>query len=200
MNLGHSLGILAPNGTGKTTIVNMMAGEECDGGGETPACDGDCTPSECGDGTTNVAAGEQCDDAGESAACDVDCTVAFCGDGVVNMSAGEQCDGGPVCDAACQLDVNCNPDPVAAAMALCMTQFSNCVIETGGVVGWDPPECTGCNCGPPTDPWRWYCTADDPGGTNWNCAPCLLGEILGPHDPCMCGAGTSPVLGNFCAP
>ncbi|MCB2117537.1 MAG: ATP-binding cassette domain-containing protein [Rhodobacteraceae bacterium] len=28
VNLGHSLGILAPNGTGKTTIVNMMAGLE----------------------------------------------------------------------------------------------------------------------------------------------------------------------------
>ncbi|MEL6582404.1 MAG: ATP-binding cassette domain-containing protein [Pseudomonadota bacterium] len=28
VNLGRSLGILAPNGTGKTTIVNMMAGME----------------------------------------------------------------------------------------------------------------------------------------------------------------------------
>jgi len=28
VELGHSLGILAPNGTGKTTIVNMMAGLE----------------------------------------------------------------------------------------------------------------------------------------------------------------------------
>jgi capsular polysaccharide transport system ATP-binding protein len=28
IELGHSLGILAPNGTGKTTIVNMMAGLE----------------------------------------------------------------------------------------------------------------------------------------------------------------------------
>ncbi len=33
VELGNSLGILAPNGTGKTTLVNMMAGlEKCDEG------------------------------------------------------------------------------------------------------------------------------------------------------------------------
>ncbi len=105
------------------------------------------------------------------------------------------------CDmATCQFTGGCAGDPVAQAMAVCMAQFPNCVIQTGGVVGWDVPECTGCNCGPPTDPWRFYCTANDPMGTNYNCSPCSLGDILGPHDPCNCDPGTSPVLGSFCSP
>ncbi|KPP83807.1 MAG: capsular polysaccharide transport system ATP-binding protein [Rhodobacteraceae bacterium HLUCCA08] len=39
VELGHSLGILAPNGTGKTTIINMMAGlEKPDEGTITRTC------------------------------------------------------------------------------------------------------------------------------------------------------------------
>jgi capsular polysaccharide transport system ATP-binding protein len=39
VELGHSLGILAPNGTGKTTIINMMAGlEKPDEGQVSRAC------------------------------------------------------------------------------------------------------------------------------------------------------------------
>ncbi|NJK33092.1 MAG: hypothetical protein HC927_12165, partial [Deltaproteobacteria bacterium] len=37
-------------------------GEECDGGGETDACDIDCTLASCGDGWRNLSAGEKCDD------------------------------------------------------------------------------------------------------------------------------------------
>ncbi len=66
------------------------------------------------------------------------------------------------------------------------------------MVGWDAPECTGCNCGPPSSSWRFYCTADDLAGANYNCSACTVGQILGPHDPCNCNPGTSPVLGSFC--
>ncbi len=39
VDIGHSLGILAPNGTGKTTLINMMAGlEKPDEGTITRAC------------------------------------------------------------------------------------------------------------------------------------------------------------------
>ncbi|MCB9736818.1 MAG: hypothetical protein H6745_29920 [Deltaproteobacteria bacterium] len=61
---------------------------------ETAACDSDCTPAECGDGTINAAARETCDDGGESATCDATCTEAACGDGTVNATAGETCDDG----------------------------------------------------------------------------------------------------------
>ncbi len=36
-------------------------GEACDTGGDTKACDGDCTAPECGDGYLNAEAGEECD-------------------------------------------------------------------------------------------------------------------------------------------
>ena len=142
--------------------------------------------------------GEGCDDEGESAACDADCSAVACGDGTVNMTAGEECEGGSpdACNASCQY-TGCAPDPVALAMGACMAAFPNCEMQDGGVVGWGGASCTGCNCGLPAEPWRWYCTetSDD---TNWNCSPCTVGQILGPHNPCMCGAGTSPVLGSFC--
>ena len=35
--------------------------------------------------------------------------------------------------------------------------------------------------------------------SNYNCSACVVGEILGPHDPCNCDPGTSPVLGSFCS-
>lgn len=180
-------------------LVNAAAGEQCDDGDESAACDDDCTPSDCGDGVQNMAAGEACDDAGESAACDVDCTVAQCGDGVVNGSAGEACDGGGDCDpATCQPASPCDIDPVGAAVAACMNDFPNCVVQDGGVVGYADPSCTGCNCGGVGEPWRFYCTADDFAGTNYHCAACTVGEILAPHDPCNCDPGTTVVTGNFC--
>jgi cysteine-rich repeat protein len=78
--------------------------EVCDDGGESVACDTDCTATSCGDGTVNATAGEACDEFGESASCDADCTDAMCGDGTFNRAAGEGCDDGgesATCDADC---------------------------------------------------------------------------------------------------
>ena len=154
---------------------------------------------QCGDAVINATAGEACDDGSETASCDVDCTPAICGDGTINTSAGENCEGAGTADAPCPSCAlaACNPDPVAAALAACTPYWTNCVAVSGGVVGWNPPNSQGSNCGPPTDPWRFYCTEDN-SGTNYNCSACTVGEILGPHDPCACTAGSSPVLGAFC--
>jgi hypothetical protein len=87
-------------------VFNELAGEQCDDGGRTGACDEDCSLVECGDGIMNVAAGEQCDDAGESITCDEDCSLVECGDGIMNVAAGEQCDDAGEsagCDEDCTL-------------------------------------------------------------------------------------------------
>lgn len=78
-------------------------GEACDDGGESEACNVDCTVAACGDGVLNATAGEVCDDAGESETCNDDCTAASCGDMVVNAAAGEVCDDGAE-TAACDVD------------------------------------------------------------------------------------------------
>ena len=83
----------------------IESGEECDDGGESPACDGNCSFAECGDGTLNSLSGEQCDGGGQSASCDADCSFAECGDGTVNATAGEECDdGNDIGDDGCQDD------------------------------------------------------------------------------------------------
>lgn len=87
----------------------VTAGEACDGdglgdGGETAACDTNCTLASCGDGDLNATLGEGCDDGGESATCDADCSVRLCGDGTINATAGETCDDSGesvTCDADC---------------------------------------------------------------------------------------------------
>jgi hypothetical protein len=79
----------------------VQAGEWCDTGGDSPTCDGDCSPVDCGDGYVNAAAGEQCDTAGESATCDADCSPPACGDQHVNPAAGEECDGNTPATVTC---------------------------------------------------------------------------------------------------
>jgi cysteine-rich repeat protein len=85
------------------------ANEDCDDGGESAACNADCTVASCGDTVVNAAAGEDCDDGDESASCDDDCTLPECGDDNLNEEAGELCDDGNVVDGdGCSAD--CVPD------------------------------------------------------------------------------------------
>lgn len=116
--------------------------EECDDGGESAACDADCTFAECGDGTPNVTAGEECDDAGESGTCDTDCTLAQCGDSTMNVTAGEECDGGLAC-TACLCDTKF--EPTVPPSLDCQTICGNGSIDPGeacdGGLG-----CTDCLC------------------------------------------------------
>ncbi len=69
------------------------AGEDCDDGGESAACDADCTFATCGDGQVNVTAGEQCDDGN---------TNSFDG-----------------CSSTCQLENAPDNDDCVAAEAVC---------------------------------------------------------------------------------
>ncbi len=115
------------------------AGEDCDGGGESAACNTDCTVASCGDGIVNGTAGEACDDGGESAACNTDCTVASCGDGIVNGTAGEACDDGgesATCSADCTL-TNCGDGLVDAGEAC----------DDGGESAACNANCTLSSCG-----------------------------------------------------
>lgn len=84
--------------------------EECDDGGESALCDGDCTFPACGDAEANAAAGETCDDGNDDTetacaygtptctGCSADCATEldlvgpYCGDGIVQTNSGEQCD------------------------------------------------------------------------------------------------------------
>jgi cysteine-rich repeat protein len=70
-------------------------GEGCDDGGESPACDTDCSVAQCGNETLNVTAGEQCDDGNtlDFDGCSSDCLDEYCGDGICNP--GQGCTGCP---------------------------------------------------------------------------------------------------------
>jgi cysteine-rich repeat protein len=93
--------------------VNKTAGEVCDDGGETPACNANCTASKCGDSMVNKSAGEVCDDGNaiNTDACVGNCVAAKCGDGFVQAGA-EECDDGnavdnDACSNTCKVKVAC---------------------------------------------------------------------------------------------
>jgi cysteine-rich repeat protein len=88
----------------------LNGAEVCDPGGETAACDANCTPSSCGDSTPNDSAGEDCDDGNVSPndACKNDCSFNVCGDGVLQTGI-EECDDGNAangdgCDVSCEVE------------------------------------------------------------------------------------------------
>ena len=69
--------------------------EQCDDGGESAACNGDCTLAACGDGVLNLTAGEACDDGNTTSGdgCSADCSsTEICGNAV--LDPGEICDDG----------------------------------------------------------------------------------------------------------
>ncbi|HEX5037108.1 MAG TPA: choice-of-anchor Q domain-containing protein [bacterium] len=87
----------------------VNVGEACDDGGESAACNADCTASACGDGVRNAAAGESCDDGNTEAGdgCSATCQTEACGNGI--LDSGEACedgnaDGGDGCSSACQFE------------------------------------------------------------------------------------------------
>ena len=94
-------------------------GEDCDGdgignGGETAACDANCTTVMCDDGVCNVTAGEN------NVNCPEDCS-ANCGNGVAE--SGEDCDMGDLAGGTCVTE---NFD------AGTLTCTGGCVYNTGG--------------------------------------------------------------------
>jgi cysteine-rich repeat protein len=98
--------------------------EECDGGGETAACDVDCSMPVCGDGLRNAAAGEACDTAADTPSCDSDCTAAQCGDGHVNRAVedcddGDAIDSGNGCSATCRFNNVCGDGIVQSVEEQC---------------------------------------------------------------------------------
>lgn len=83
---GTTAGVMSTGSTsGSTTATtDVMVGcgngvveadELCDAAGESPSCDVDCTPAECGDGVVNASAGELCEDGNDlpGDACDANC-------------------------------------------------------------------------------------------------------------------------------
>jgi cysteine-rich repeat protein len=111
----------------------VEAGEGCDDGAESAACNADCSPSVCMDNKLNVTAGEECDDGNDvnEDECVMMCKDAKCGDGYV-LNGVEECDDGnktegDECTNACTLP------PVRVVFLTSMAYTGN----LGGLAGAD---------------------------------------------------------------
>jgi len=135
--------ILGECGEGGPTCGNgyKEAGEQCDVGGQTADCDGDCTDVSCGDGTLNTSALEQCDDgnSNDGDGCDSNCVSEICGNGVTQT--GEECDDmgeTATCDEDCTV-ASCGDSTVNA------TASEEC--DDGGESASCNSNCTNSSCG-----------------------------------------------------
>jgi cysteine-rich repeat protein len=98
-------------------VINL--GEVCDDGGESAACNANCTATACGDTVVNATAGETCDDGNVDAGdgCSDACKTEACGNGV--LDSGEQCEDG-------------NADSNDGCSSTCQTESSDATTDTDG--------------------------------------------------------------------
>jgi cysteine-rich repeat protein len=107
----------------------LDAGEQCDGGGESTTCNGDCTVALCGDSVINTAAGEACDDGNldDSDWCTTACQPATCDDGIRNGDE-EYVDCGGHCG-----DLFCDE---GSSGKIAAGTYHTCVLDEGAVRCW----------------------------------------------------------------
>ncbi len=152
-------------------------GEQCDDGGESAACDADCTLVECGDGTRNVTAGEECDDGNTTAddGCSATCQSEAVGpendncaspisvrDGETGFNNNDAGTDGPA-DQACNFTLD--DDQVGSDIWFCYqaTCDGEAVVSLcGSRYDTKLAVYTGCDC-PPADLIK--CSDDDCGGS-----------------------------------
>ncbi len=174
-------------------------GEECDDGGESAACNADCTAARCGDAQVNAAAGEACDDGAETATCNADCSAVSCGDGVVNATAGEECDEAgetATCDDDCTAVTCGDANSNEAAGEEC---------DDGAETATCDVDCTAAMCGDGTFNMSAGEECDDTGRspacdvdcTNVSCGDGVVNMNAGE----LCdGMGESPDCNSDCTP
>jgi MYXO-CTERM domain-containing protein len=135
---------------------NVSFPEACDDGGESAACNDDCTDASCGDGTVNMTAGEACDDGDldNEDDCPDDgvnggtCQPSTCADGFVDGEGGmtEACDGDgagtPGETATC--DTNCT---VATCGDMTVNNTAGETCDAGARTATCDSDCTAVSCG-----------------------------------------------------
>ena len=171
--------------------------EACDDGGESTNCNGDCSPSLCGDAKINMTDMEECDDGFANNqnvpnACRTNCKLPVCGDSIVDDRFGEACDppNGFSCNDSCQallcgngqIDGLCTGDLATPCQGDddCTSAGGTCRLEEcddgDGNSDTAPnacrTDCTNPSCGDSVIDDQFSEVCDD-GATNGSSAPCL---------------------------